>query len=421
MAGNREPAPGTPDAQTTVVLTNTAPLLTFPSDATVDENSTFQTTCLAADTESPPQVLTYSLVQGPPGMVMDPQTGLITWATGEAHGDSVNQVTVCVSDNGLPPLSDCKSFTVLVRDINSPPSVCPQPLVAVSVGDQLSITNCAFDPDIPKQNLTFSLGWVSDTNATINPTNGIFRWRPSVAFPSTTNWFEVVATDDGNPHLSATQLVTVLVNDYLALGLGSTVMQIEQNGGVALGVFSSAGVSELESLLCVTSGYLTNFGITPLGANICSVTVQPAPPCGYRLRAVTCSGRTLLGTQNIAWLSFSTLSNQSAFVPLVLSNIAALKPTGERIPKVLPHHGRVVVVGGQPLLEALSWPHRQPVLIVYGPPGSTHRLEWTTGLDGKAPWTLEREVTIPAGELSTWLEVPMAGQRSLFYRVVRKN
>ena len=95
-------------------------------------------------------------------------------------------------------------------------------------------------------------------------------------------------------------------------------------------IFSSAGVSEAESLLCVPPGYLTNFAIAPLSADICSVTLQPAPPCGYSLRAVTCPGRTLFGSEDIAWLSFTTLSSQSAFVPLLLTNVVALKPSARK-------------------------------------------------------------------------------------------
>jgi hypothetical protein len=386
VAGNREAAPGTPDAQTTVSLTNTAPVLSPIGDRTVNEGETLSIPCAATDAEVPPQSLTYSLAPGaPPGMVIDPQTGVITWATGEAHGDSVNPITVIVTDNGVPQMSDSKSFTVFVRDINSPPSVCPQPLVAVSVGDQLSITNCAFDPDIPAQTLRFSLGWVSDSSATINPTNGVFRWRPATAFGSTTNYFEIVATDDGRPPLSATQVVTVLVNDYLALGLGRTNVLAQQFSSVPLAIYSSAGVGDLQFNLNVNVSHLTNVALVPVPGRFLSSTFQEIGRGGWYISLTTEPENPLLGTEHIAQLSFKAVSTQSAFVPLLLSNISAARPERALVPKIVGQDGRVVVIASESLLEAKYGPTGQPTLTLYGKPGSSYMTEHKTNLLA-GPW-----------------------------------
>jgi len=333
---------------------------------------------VASDAESPPQVLTYRLAAGAPkGMVIDAQSGVITWATGEAHGDSVNPVTVIVSDNGIPPLSDSCSFPVVVKDVNSVPILAPPQVVAISVGEWLRVTNSAFDPDIPAQTLTFSLGQMSAANAAIDATNGVFRWRPSVEQASTTNDFEVIVTDNGLPSLSATQRLTVIVNDYLAFGAGSTVVPILAQGEVELGLYSSAGVSEITGRLCFPAGYLTNVSFSPI---LGSLTWMPVTPECYDLRITAPAGRPFLGSGSVAGMSFTTLSNQSAFVPLVVSQVGALKPNGEGIPKIAPRAGRVVVVGTEPLLEAWRDTHAQPRLTLYGNPGHDYQLEWKGNL-----------------------------------------
>jgi hypothetical protein len=122
------------------------------------------------------------------------------------------------------------------------------------------------------------LGWVSDTNAIINRTNGVFEWTPAVAFASSTNWFEILATDDGSPSLTATQLLTVLVNDYLAIGLGGTVVRAQDSTNVPLVIYSSAGVADLSFDLIVPEGHLTNLSWFDLSPKMLSITHQPPKP-----------------------------------------------------------------------------------------------------------------------------------------------
>ena len=45
-----------------------------------------------------------------------------TWGF-EAEGPSTNTITTVVTDNGVPPLSATNSFTVVVNEVNSPPTL----------------------------------------------------------------------------------------------------------------------------------------------------------------------------------------------------------------------------------------------------------------------------------------------------------
>src|SRR5439155_20569160 len=104
----------------TVVVTeaNSAPVLTVPANQTIAELSTLVVTNTATDADLPANTLTFSLVSGPAGASVNPTTGVLTWSPTAAQGPSTNLITVKVSDNGVPSLSDSKSFTVVVTEEN---------------------------------------------------------------------------------------------------------------------------------------------------------------------------------------------------------------------------------------------------------------------------------------------------------------
>nr|MDJ0925474.1 Ig-like domain-containing protein [Acidimicrobiia bacterium] len=65
---------------------------------------------------------------------------------------------------------------------------------------------------VPANGLTFILNG-APAGATINPSTGVFTWIPSEAQGPGVYTFDVVVSDDGTPTLSATQPVTVTVNE----------------------------------------------------------------------------------------------------------------------------------------------------------------------------------------------------------------
>jgi hypothetical protein len=74
-------------------------------------------------------------------------------------------------------------------------------------GQTLTLTNAATDADMP---LTFSL-LNPPAGASINASNGVFSWRPSIAQSPSTNPMSVKVTDNGSPVMSATQSFSVFV------------------------------------------------------------------------------------------------------------------------------------------------------------------------------------------------------------------
>jgi uncharacterized repeat protein (TIGR01451 family) len=184
-------------------------------DFTILEKSTLTFTNKAADADQPPETLTYSLSNAPPGATVGPASGVFTWTPAEGQAPGTNLITVVVTDNGTPPLSVSQSFNVAVLESNEPPVLAPIPDRTIHAGMTVTITNSATDPDVPTNSLTFSLA-PAPAGAAINATNGVFTWTPDNSFANTTNTVTVTVTDY-NPwavntqHLSDAKSFTVTV------------------------------------------------------------------------------------------------------------------------------------------------------------------------------------------------------------------
>jgi hypothetical protein len=102
-------------------------------------------------------------------------------------------------------------------------NVIPAPNTAPTLGllaDQtlnegsLLIVQCvASDTNLPPQTLTFSLDSGAPPGTAIHATNGLFTWTPSEAQGPGVYPVTIRVTDDGSPSLSATQAITITVNE----------------------------------------------------------------------------------------------------------------------------------------------------------------------------------------------------------------
>src|SRR5205823_5625548 len=207
---------GSPSLSTTnsfrVIVTkmNTAPVLTVPANQTIREIlDTLVVTNTATDADVPANTLTFALVSAPTGVSLDANTGVLTWTPTEAQGPSTNPITVRATDNGTPALNSSRSFTVVVREVNTAPVLAAIPNRTNYLGTSVSFTATATDQDIPANILTFSLGTNSPSGAVINPNTGVFQW--TIPGPnSSTNSITVIVTDNGSPTLSSSQTFTVV-------------------------------------------------------------------------------------------------------------------------------------------------------------------------------------------------------------------
>lgn len=111
------PTPGSPNR-----IPNTAPILaTIPAQLIYD-GQMLRFSASATDNEIATQTLTFSLGPGAPvGASINPTTGAFTWLAQASDLPATNSVTIQVTDNGVPPLSDTKTFAVVV--LSPPPLI----------------------------------------------------------------------------------------------------------------------------------------------------------------------------------------------------------------------------------------------------------------------------------------------------------
>ena len=111
------------------IKVNLSPVLVVPADQLIEELSTLVVTNTATDADA--NSLTFGLVSGPAGVVVDPLSGVLSWTPTEAEGPSTNWITVRVTDNGSPPLSTTNSFRVVVNEVNTQPRLTLPPELTI--------------------------------------------------------------------------------------------------------------------------------------------------------------------------------------------------------------------------------------------------------------------------------------------------
>ncbi len=141
------------------------------------------------------------------GAAITPQ-GAFTWTPSEVQGPSTNTISIIVTDNGSPALSDTKSFRVVVQEVNKAPVLAEIPNQTNCVGASIQVKFSATDADLPAQVLTYSLVSEFPSGSSLDATNGILTWMPTA--PGT-NIITARVCDNGSPALCATQSFTVVI------------------------------------------------------------------------------------------------------------------------------------------------------------------------------------------------------------------
>src|SRR5207248_2214213 len=146
----------------------------------------------------PANKLVFSLDAGAPsGAAINSTNGVFSWTPTEAQGPGTNTITIRVTDDGAPTMSDAKTFTVIVNEVNSPPVLAPIGNKSIDRGGTVGFTVNASDSDIPTNTLTFSLDSGAPAGATIHPQTGVFTWTDNAGpgtYPVT-----VRVSDNGAP------------------------------------------------------------------------------------------------------------------------------------------------------------------------------------------------------------------------------
>src|SRR5437773_2603233 len=134
------------------------------------------------------------------------------WMPTEAQGPSTNLITVRVTDNGAPPSSDTRSFTVVVIEANSAPVLIVPTDQTVTELSTLTVTNTASDADLPANTLTFSLV-SAPAGVNLDSSSGVLTWTPTEPYAPRFRSITVRVSDNGAPPSSDTRSFTAVVTE----------------------------------------------------------------------------------------------------------------------------------------------------------------------------------------------------------------
>jgi len=137
--------------------TNTPPTLAAPGNQSVNVGTTVAFNAGGTDMESPPQILTYSLVTNPPNATLDGASGAFSWRPQVASANTTNLIGIKVADNGVPSMSATQFFTVSVNPLI-------QPMVA-------ALTS-------PARQITLQVTGQTGPDYQIETSTNIFDWTP---------------------------------------------------------------------------------------------------------------------------------------------------------------------------------------------------------------------------------------------------
>jgi len=188
-------------------LPNSVPVLAPIGHKTVNEGAELVFIVSATDADVPAQALIFSVLDLPPGATFDSSMGRFSWTPSETQGPGTYTLTIRVTDDGSPPLSDSETITITVREVNTPPVLVP--IGDQTVNEQTSIIFVAraSDTDLPNQPLIFSLFTDASLGAAIT-TDGVFSWTPSEA-RGPGSYLLIITVFDGSLADSETITLTV--------------------------------------------------------------------------------------------------------------------------------------------------------------------------------------------------------------------
>ena len=196
-----------------VVSNPPPPTLTVPPKQTIFAGQTLTVTN-SATSIYPNSIFTFALLSGPAGANLDPNTGILIWATAtkQPAGNYTNTVTV---QDSVSLLSATNRFVIVVSN-PPPPTLTVPPKQTIFAGQTLIITNSAASV-YPNSTFTFAL-LSGLTNAAANldvsdlTNNGVLRWATATKLPAG-NYTNVVTVQDSVSLLSATNRFVVVVSN----------------------------------------------------------------------------------------------------------------------------------------------------------------------------------------------------------------
>jgi hypothetical protein len=172
------------NVSSTFLPVNTAPALAAIPDQTVNVGQSPPVTASATDTNSPPPVFTFNLLNAPANATLtkiNSTNAAFGWRPLVSDANTTNLVALKVADNGIPSLSATQTFQVVVNPLTPPILSAP---VWSNGQFSLRLTNGQIGPDYELQDSTNLLNWSTLWITNLQSTNLVWPDTGAGAYPT---------------------------------------------------------------------------------------------------------------------------------------------------------------------------------------------------------------------------------------------
>ena len=210
----------------------------------------------------------------------------------------------------------------------------------------------------------------------------------------------------------------VIVRDTLgdfAVSLGHTNIARGVTALLPIRLNTPIDLSSVSFRLDLPKPQLDQLTLLPIAPELSSATLRPSADGHYQVDFIALPGSSLGGDRTIANLRFRAIPGaDSAVQMLEISELVGQRPDGTLTASPSVSNGRVIIIGGQPYLEATFSDGATRDLTVFGTPGVTYRIEATDRLETNATWILR--ATVPLTGSSGNISVPSGTSDVEFFR-----
>jgi hypothetical protein len=229
-----------------MVKTNSPPSLVVPGPQTVTAGSMLTFIVSATDPDARPDFVTISCDScAQLGATFDSSTGNFTWVPASGQGPGDYSANFTATDHLLPSLSDSKTVSITVVEVEQPPVLTVPGAQTVEAGNLLIFSVSATNPDVDVS-ITLSASGLP-LGATFDPDLGSFVWTPSNDQGPGVYTVTFKAVEPGPQGFSDTKTVTITVTQP-----ASSSGQPSGTGDLGPGLWLVAGVTVLVSALVST-------------------------------------------------------------------------------------------------------------------------------------------------------------------------
>ena len=264
----------------TVNEVDNPPVFTQPQLALVAEGSEVVVQLVASDPDG--AAVTFSLVnEPPPGLTLNPATGVIRWTPTELQGPGSYPLIVRATESTPLAQSAQATFSIQVFEANQPPRLGPIASATAFEGDVLSRNLSADDDDLPPQNLSFSLVGEPPQDVVIDPVSGRLTWAIPPDIGRTNVTVRVQVADDALPSAVAERSWEVAVQPRFKVAISEIMSRPAQGGSAYVELANPSATTAWDLSGCRLVGRAFSFDfpggilIAP-GEALCVVASIPA-------------------------------------------------------------------------------------------------------------------------------------------------